>query len=334
MLKIAPYTFGVEIECFGAPREEVRAAFREVGLCVDNYDWNGYDSKTWVIGGDGSVVGEHAMEIKSPILKGVEGLGMLATAMDALQGIGVQANLSCGLHVHVGVTANADRAYNFTPKMIHELLRQWAAHETESDLLVHPSRRAEGDSAGSKKHRNGYCQPVSNFLQNFERAVGPKMYGPEKPPEEYLSLVRGRQDYYTEARIRELLNYQIGSGWGAYYWPSDRRYHPEQETMDLNRIETKALGVLGNHVTAVDIYSLSRYGTVEFRQHHGTVDAKEACAWVRFVVNRLEQVRLGTAGENRSVVDGLEEEDILHFIDQAARFEKIEREHTGPWKRY
>lgn len=34
----------------------------------------------------------------------------------------------------------------------------------------------------------------------------------------------------------------------------------------------------------VNFTSLAKYGTIEFRQHEGTVDAKETLSWVDFLV--------------------------------------------------
>jgi hypothetical protein len=337
MMKIAPYTFGVEIECFGVPSRSVAAEFDRVGLSVKDMDnWDGsrqYNASEWTIGDDGSIVGDCSMEIKSPILHGIEGLGALATAMDALVSMGVEVNETCGMHVHVGVTENADPAYNLSAAQIIEVLRQWSSHERESDLFIHPSRRGEvhnGETVG----RNGYCRPVSTFMKTIEQALAPAMVGPEKPPAEYLRLVNDpmyagpRYDYDRRSYLDSYRN----QGWGNYHWKSDGRYHTTPEKVDLSKTRAKDLSRYGDHVTAVDLYSLGRYGTIEFRQHHGTVDAREACAWVRFVVNRLEQVRLGTASNNRSAVDGLEEEDILHFIDQADRFERLEKTQRS-WNR-
>jgi len=47
----------------------------------------------------------------------------------------------------------------------------------------------------------------------------------------------------------------------------------------------------GEHYDAVSVQALQKYGTIEFRQHHGTVNGKKITNWVKFLLNHVEMAR-------------------------------------------
>ena len=107
---ISKYTFGVEIECYNAPRESLLAAARENGLAMQSEEYNHIDNRHYYkLVNDASIDGNNPVECVSPILKGnSSGFNSLKSCCAALKQVGARVNFSTGLHVHVGggITTN------------------------------------------------------------------------------------------------------------------------------------------------------------------------------------------------------------------------------------
>ena len=100
-----------------------------------------YDSRTWVLGHDGSISGlgwgfNFSFELKSPKLKGKDSFRALRIVCDYLQGIG-KVNNSCGLHVHHGIESR---------EQAEKIGRVWIKIE---DLIF--------DCLPETRKANGYC---------------------------------------------------------------------------------------------------------------------------------------------------------------------------------
>jgi hypothetical protein len=107
------FSFGVELETVGASRESIAAAIASVtGGTVQPASWNGRltvalpDGRKWRIEHDGSLAGHvHTAEVVSPILTWTD-MEMLQVVTRAIRTIArATTNETCGLHVHVGVSA-------------------------------------------------------------------------------------------------------------------------------------------------------------------------------------------------------------------------------------
>lgn len=101
---ISKYTFGVEIECYNAPRESLLNAARANGLAMQSENYNHTDNRHYYkLVSDSSIRGNDPVECVSPILKGgASGFNSLKACCAALKQVGARVNLSTGLHVHVG----------------------------------------------------------------------------------------------------------------------------------------------------------------------------------------------------------------------------------------
>lgn len=101
---ITGYTFGVEIECYNAPRTRLLAAANRQGLAMRSESYNHDDNRHYYkLVQDGSIRGTDPVECVSPILQGNNsGFDSLKACCDALNEIGAMVNKSTGLHIHVG----------------------------------------------------------------------------------------------------------------------------------------------------------------------------------------------------------------------------------------
>lgn len=329
MTKILPYTFGVEIECFGVPVQVVTWVLAKNGIAVadllspppsdDVGSYNQarqgrYGSTHWVISGDGSIRGNHPMEIKSPILQGAEGIKTLRKVVTILRQTGLKVNESTGLHVHVGVK-NAPGEHSHNPKTVLEVLRRYDTFNADIEKLIRSDRRGIA---------NTYCRPIKQRVAVLEAALNDAPVGPEPMPEGH--------ELWTHSRREEYRRY----GAGDWYWESDGRHHTIPETPAIRRAAglraTPAtldnLHTYGHHYDACSIAALGKYGTIEFRQHQGSMNPAEIVNWVLFVLNHVEQARLTVekqgkpAGRGRKpgLFTGLPMSVRTHFKKQIEKF--------------
>lgn len=141
--------FGVEIECKGLSMEVAAAAIMEIGIQCLVEGYNHRTSPTWKIVPDGSV--SDGFEVVSPKLHGNEGLEQVRKVADALVRKGARIARDCGFHVHVD-------AANLNALTLYNIVKRYAAFETEIDAFMPPSRRG-----GS----NSYCRQSSYFLRDL-----------------------------------------------------------------------------------------------------------------------------------------------------------------------
>lgn len=134
------FTIGVEIECFGIDREDLKTAIENRGLQAHITGYNHNDSKTsYKLGSDSSITGWGSCEVVSPILRNLDSL---KTVCEVINEAGAQVNKSCGLHVHFG-------ASKFTVKQYQRIIMNYAAIEPIIDSFMPLSRR-----------QNQYCKSI------------------------------------------------------------------------------------------------------------------------------------------------------------------------------
>lgn len=142
-MSVSDRTFGVEIEFIVpgahseiAAQEVVKAALDAAGIPAQLEGYNHSTREHWKIVHDGSVGTHrtHGGELVSPILKGAEGLETLRKVVRVLAAVGVTADRTCGLHVHVG-------ARDLKPAEIMSVVQRYAKHESTMDAHMPESRR-------------------------------------------------------------------------------------------------------------------------------------------------------------------------------------------------
>lgn len=154
----AGITFGIEIETmipvgtlpvggYHAGRPVILASVR--GLTYAAPQFNG---ATWRADRDGSIradAGYEACEFVSPVLQGEAGLTNLVQFLTFLKTIGAKTNLSCGLHITVGlvsVTGTRDA------QKLTEFCRQLARHGIEHEWAIY-AQTGVGRHANPYSHR-------------------------------------------------------------------------------------------------------------------------------------------------------------------------------------
>lgn len=148
-------TFGIEIEAFNVDQNQVVIALRDAGLQCQQENYNHRTQSYWKVVRDGSIQGDQAFELVSPILQGEEGLRQVKIVMHTLTRIGAKVNKSCGFHVHFG-------AKDLTVKQLKAILTRWISYEDVIDLWMPESRR------GNVNH---YCNSVWAGYESKEHAI-------------------------------------------------------------------------------------------------------------------------------------------------------------------
>lgn len=129
-------SYGVELEIIGGINTPtgIATALRASGIEAYQEGYNHEARPHWKLVYDGSLTGENAIELVSPILYGEDGLKQIITVCAVLNRLGVTVNNTCGLHVHVD-------ARGATTRNLQNLLRTWAKYERNSSEVVAPRRR-------------------------------------------------------------------------------------------------------------------------------------------------------------------------------------------------
>lgn len=146
--KASQIGFGVEIEC-NIPNE-YSADFPK-GSYHHGLQIPVAPSAGWNCQSDGSVVapsGFFSAEIVSPVLKGESGLVEIVQMLDLLDQIGARTNISCGLHVHVGIEGLSE-------DQINRLVKVFKAFEKAFYAL-------NGNQAVTRMNST-YCKPSARW---------------------------------------------------------------------------------------------------------------------------------------------------------------------------
>lgn len=143
---IENFTFGVEIECYNVNQSLLIEKLTAKGINIRCEGYNHNDSEEYYkIVSDGSLIGNNACEVVSPILKGQKGLESLEIVCDALNEIGANVNRSCGLHIHFG-------AQSFDIKRWQNIYVNYSRLENIIDSFMPASRRA---------NTNCFCRSIA-----------------------------------------------------------------------------------------------------------------------------------------------------------------------------
>lgn len=192
--------FGVELECFGAPRERIIAEALSRSLPVLSQNYNHRDIDTTKIVSDSSIRGDDANEVVTPPLTEWDDL---RTICESIRAAGGRVNKSCGLHVHLDFS--------------------------ERDVAL--------------------AQRIGH-------------------------------NYYM---LRLLINNSLAPSRASNMYCSVRYIVATSETP----LSLRQLCMPGRYV-AVNYTAIARHGTIEFRQHQGTLNFAKIRKWIMFLQSLVE----------------------------------------------
>jgi len=161
-------SFGVELEMFNVKRDRLVAELAAIGIeCHDEY-YNHSTRPYWKIVNDGSIVGNDALELVSPILHGEAGLAELKKVCDVLVRIGAKLNRSVGCHSH---SSMEDIGEDIT--IWRNLFHNYATLEPLIDGFMPASRRGDANTYCRSMRVAGWEAKIANAtdLRGMEMAV-------------------------------------------------------------------------------------------------------------------------------------------------------------------
>mmetsp|Transcript_4557 Transcript_4557/g.12755 ORF Transcript_4557/g.12755 Transcript_4557/m.12755 type:complete len:561 (+) Transcript_4557:89-1771(+) len=261
--------FGVEIETWipygrAVSDDHLAQYFTDRGVPMIAVKYHGR-GEGWKIEPDSSIkpdtmyVFGHTFEIVSPVLSGEAGLAELRRVLTFAKELGCRTNTSTGLHVHV-------------------------------DMRDYLGRTNDEQGVVSQNPNMGALRNVYHAFLRFEPAMELML-----PPDRVQSPPPSRKNY-IKSNLKTL---RVGP---------PRRTREEAlahvqglETFDdLQRtcgpVRADGRIVLNNRYHRLNLIQLwpKKYGTLEFRQHEGTIDCDTICNWVKFCIHFVETMTRST----------------------------------------
>ena len=195
---------------------------------------------------DGSLSGG-GVEVVTPVMP-VKDRSLLTKICDALRGIAT-TDASTGVHAHVGVIDRDDFG-DYGPT--------WS----------------EDDDNWA--HLNGWLGRILVAYSHFEQAIG-SFLSPSR---------RGRNDVHGGDRVSSLISriatdimYSLDGHDGGHVDMSNLQLLPKSKVHSIYQYLTGQ-----GRYYKVNLVSIRKYGTVEFRQHQGSINPIHLNAWVDLVV--------------------------------------------------
>lgn len=141
---IAKYTFGVEIECYNADRNQLISTVTAKGLAMYSENYNHSTRRYYKLVHDASIMGYNGVECVTPVLNGNAGFDSLHACCDALNECGARVNKSTGLHVHIGGQITTQQYIN--------TFVNYCYLEPVIDSFMAPSRRGNNNVYAKTLH--------------------------------------------------------------------------------------------------------------------------------------------------------------------------------------
>jgi hypothetical protein len=264
-------TYGIEIEVAGISEEQAYLVLRVAGINIaDPGIYNSRpDFSKWSLHSDGSIEDHESdgssrtCEIVSPVLTGPNGLKQIRKVINVLKKYGAYVNETCGLHVHVG-------AQDLLPDDVVTICRRYSEHESTINKFVL-----------SDRVDNTYCKPISDIINSIDLDM--------------------RREYHTQRRNE--ISAAIANGTPA----SCFAYEMSNIDREFNRAQWTSINEIAGRIDdryyTVNLQSFSKYKTIEFRQHHGTLNHTEITNWIQFILNFVETSRGIAAHKANTIVE-------------------------------
>lgn len=178
--KAQSYTFGIEIETL-LPARILSNGYGDNGLRIGGYHRGieipvghlGFPCRGWKLERDSSISTSlrthRAVEIVSPILKGIDGLEQVKRVAQWLNDVGARTNATCGTHIHVGAQSVVGGNKAAKAKWIANLINLTAQYEHALQGVAGSRRRTEGRWCRSI-HDTPWMRSVAEQVHNTTRA--------------------------------------------------------------------------------------------------------------------------------------------------------------------
>lgn len=255
--KLPDYTFGVEIECYNLSHNLLVHYLDKVGIKSYGYDLDETLDQKYRPSGrrkDYSIweIGEDGS---------VRGVGTAEVKSPILKG---EAGLKeimrvCKVLEELGAKVNTSCGLHVHVG-IKNAKKKFSAEEIKKIMRVYEENSKETDrwfTHGRRTGKNQYARPVTKRLELLEKGGKRNVYDPNIIRQEYWGTTRGG---YVMKEV------------------------PPPDTL-------KGIADECEHYDRVSFSSYNDHGTMEFRQHHGTINGKEITNWIRFLLNHVEMAR-------------------------------------------
>jgi hypothetical protein len=234
--------------------------------------------------------------VTQPATAGAVWSDMIGDICDQLKAHEARVNSSCGLHIHVD-------ARDLTAFDIKNLVKVYAHIEDVMFSAIAPARR--------NRH---YCKPCGQeYLDRFGALAG-KALKTVLPRRQYGLLTKEeltdnvRRSYEGSPVLKQRLRESLKSANDSL---RDRQEHKYNDT----------------RYRALNLHSYWHRGTIEFRHHHGTVDAEKIRNWGMVCMSVVDSVATHqTDSDIQRILDMPKGEALLHLVkDNEARRWLIKR---------
>ena len=247
-------TFGVEIE-FGLNRDTYQNFKDEFEMRTGEKvnvtsAYNTSVSNThWTLATDSSVSvdGYIGRELKSPPIKLSE-IDRLKKVYEFLNEVG-KVNRTCGQHVHID-------ANDLTFKQQKKVLIAYLVNEDVIDMM-HPISRRFGRGVGSQYCGSGHGRHELTREQTQDSSVNRNVNYPSDVSVQFMRL----QNHYKSVVINECIK-------------------KIKKARSVRRLQANGFAEKYSNVQIVE-----RFGTMEFRQHAGTLEYSKIANWIIFLNN-------------------------------------------------
>ena len=247
-------TFGVEIEfglnrdTYGNFKDEFEMRTGEKVNVTSAYNTS-VSNTHWTLATDSSVSvdGYIGRELKSPPIKLSE-IDRLKKVYEFLNEVG-KVNRTCGQHVHID-------ANDLTFKQQKKVLIAYLVNEDVIDMM-HPISRRFGRGVGSQYCGSGHGRHELTREQTQDSSVNRNVNYPSDVSVQFMRL----QNHYKSVVINECIK-------------------KIKKARSVRRLQGQGFAEKYSNVQIVE-----RFGTMEFRQHAGTLEYSKIANWIIFLNN-------------------------------------------------
>lgn len=255
------YTFGVEIECFNVSPDIVAWKLNEAGIKVNGYEIR-QSVRAMLNLGNRDRRSYSSWDIgEDGSIRGRDSMEIRSPILRGEKGL-KEIERVCGILRGLKAKVN-DSCGLHVHVGVKNSKRKFNVAQIVKMMETYEDNSKKTDRWFRKGRRTG--------RSTYARSVKPLIEGIKK-------------------ETKTITNWVYDNGYGHYV----HRVVPNPLPKDL-----KELSQRGDHFDRVNVSAYREHGTIEFRQHHGSLDAGEITNWIRFLLNQLDNSRDAVALEKK-----------------------------------